>query len=1188
MGSNLFYKKLNFLFNYVGHGLKDGFNDNSYFNKNNYLKKYPDVKTSGMGAIKHYLTHGMEENRNDIYNINVESFNLVKDTDLFNQDFYSKESGIDFKTYDLALFHYLEEGYKNNFNPSSEFNARVYVKKYPDVLKKGFNPLVHYLIYGKNEYKTDVCNKNLKAYNLVKNSGLFDFNYYKKECNLIFSSEKSALLHYLEFGYKEGLNPNSSFSGTTYSNIYSDVKIDDWNPLVHYLKFGKKENRKGAYINFDDYKLVKYSDLFNKKHYEKESEMKFESKDEALIHYLYEGFEKGFNPSSKFNARVYVRKYPNVLKKGFNPLVHYLKYGKNEYKTAVCNKNLKEYNLVKNSGLFDFNYYKKECDLIFSSEKSALLHYLEFGYKEGLNPNGTFLNDSYLEFNEDVRNHDWNPLVHYLKFGKKENRKRINIDFDDYNLVKYSSLFDLNYYEKESEIKFESEDEALIHYLNKGFKKGLNPNPKFDGNEYCEKYSDVAESGINPLLHYLKFGKNENRDGFKKFLYNNFNESFDVKQILSKISNKVTVIMPIVNLTNSKKAVKNLYVTSKNFELILIDTLNLSDDDLKYFKLYKDLKIIKNINSQFDLINAVNNIITESANDIILIKENVIPFKGWISKLIIAAYSNNAIGFVTPISNYSTINLIDLPKNIYSPEIINKISEKKYYESPISNDGCVYIKREVFNNLNFDNDSDEFNWIYDFIEMANSKGWKSIVDDSTYVYWDKGQLKNTQEDKYELTTPYYYKNNPNKNFIKSEAFSKIYDNIHKYSKEDYKRFTKKTVLFSMHNSGGVEYTVKDIIKSISDKFDCYFLKAFGDRLALYKYSKEELIICEEFNLKYKWNQQIIFSDEYEQIYFYILINYNIDLVQIDHSIFHTFDLPAIAKLLNIPVIITLHDFYYICPTYFLLDGDNNYCAGNCKSNSMDCSTRISWFDLPVNIVEWKNKWNKLVEELLFDYCDIIVTANSFTKNMFLNYYSKLPSDKISLIEHGCDLKRFDNINRVPNPHQNIRLLIPGIIGPHKGSDFIKELKSFDSENKLELHFMGVVDNELKSMGIYHGKYNREDFAKRVYAIKPSFIGIFSICAETFSYTLTESISTGVPVIASNLGALKNRIETNGGGWLVDINNPEEAYQKILSLTNNKKEYQSVQKKMTDIKITSINEMGNMYKKLYGKLINDKI
>ena len=1008
MGFSLFYKKLNFLFNYWGHGLKNGFDDNSYFNKNNYLNKYPDVKTSGMGAIKHYLIHGINENRNDIYDVNVKSFKLVQDSGLFDFNFYSKETGLDFKTYNQALFHYLESGYKSGFNPSSKFNARVYVKKYSDVLS------------------------------------------------------------------------------------------DDLNPLVHYLKFGR-----------------------------------------------YEG------------------------------------------KTDVCDKNLKEYALVKNSGLFDFDFYKNESNLIFSSEKLALLHYLEFGYKKGFNPNSSFFGNSYLDFNDDVSGHNWNPLVHYLKYGKKENRRVIDIDFEDYNLVKYSGLFDLDYYEHESNLKFKSEIEGLIHYLNKGFKMGFNPNPKFDGVAYYEMYADVAKSGINPLIHYLKFGKKENRVGIKKLVYDNFNESFDVKQVLSKISNKVTIIMPIFNLSNSKRSVKNLYVTSKNFELILIDTLNLSDDDLNYFKFFNDLKIIKNIGSQVNLINSINDIISESSNDVILIKENVIPFKGWISKLIIAAYSNDNIGIVTPISNFSTITLIDLPKNIYSPKIINKISEKKYFESPISNDSCVYIKREVFKELKFDNTSDEFSWIYDFTELAQVKGWKSVVDDSTYVYWDKGQFKSYQKDKYDLSAPYYVQNNPNKNFIKSSVFSKIYDNIHKYSKEDFKRFTKKTVLFSMHNGGGVEYTVKDIIGSISDKFDCYLLKAFKNKLILYKYSNEELIISEEFNLKYDWNPQFIYTDEYEQIYFYILINYNIDIVQIDHSIFHTFDLPAIAKLLNIPIILTLHDFYYICPTYFLLDGDNNYCAGNCGGKPVNCSTRVLWFDLPVNIVEWKNKWNGFVEEL-FDYCDIIVTANSFTKDMFLNYYPELPSDKITLIEHGSDLIRFNDIHRVPNSYQTIRLLIPGIIGPHKGADFIKQLKSFDVENKLELNYMGAVDDELKDIGIYHGRYNREDFAKMVYKVKPSFIGIFSLCAETFSYTLTESISTGVPVIASNLGALKNRIESNGGGWLIDINDPKGTYEKILSLANDKEEYQSVQSKMIDIKISSIDEMGNNYKKLYGKLINDKI
>ena len=1186
MGLNLVYKRLNFLFNYFFHGLKSGFKDNPYFNKNSYLNKYPDVKESGMGAVKHYLVHGINENRNDIYDINIKSFKLVQESGLFDYVFYSHENNLNFNSYDQALFHYLEYGYKEGLNPSKYFDSNFYTNKY---LKNNndINPLVHYLRYGQYDGAIYNKNRNLSSLGLIKHSGLFDFDYYSKISNFNFKTLNDAINHYLESGYELDLNPSEKFDGVVYLKKYPDVKSHNFNPLVHYLKFGKSEGRSDLCDkNVKEFNLVKNSNLFNLNYYNSKNNLHFGSERRALFHYLSLGYKKGFNPSDKFNGNVYVKKYPEILTEGWNPLVHYLKFGKNEGKNDLCDKNIKEFNLVKNSGYFNYNYYKNESKLTFDSERLALLHYLEVGYKQNFNPSEKFAGDSYFNFNPDVKKHGWNPLVHYLKFGKKEGRFFTKVSIDEFNLIKYSCLFDLDYYEIESGLNFKSERDGIIHYLETGFKEGFNPCAKFDGNDYYERYNDVSRNGINPLIHYLKYGKNENREGIKKFIHDNFNESFNVKQILANLSKEVTIIMPIHNLFNSKRFVKNLYNTTKNFELILIDTLNSSDKDLKYFCSFKNLKIIRGINSNSDFIDSVNEIIENSCNDIIFIKENVITFRDSISKLIIAAYSNDTIGFVTPISNFSTIELVNLPKNNHSQKIINYISGKKYLESPLSNDSCVYIKNEVFKGLKFDNSSDDKSWIYDFYELAKIKGWKSIIDDSTFVYWDNGQVINTQKDKYDLSTPYYTQNNPNKDFIKSGVFSKIYDNIHQYSKDDFNRFNKKTVLFSMHYGGGVEYTVKDIIKSISDEFECYLLKAFKNALFLYKYCDGELTIVEEFNLHYDWNPQVVYNDEYEQIYFYILMNYNIDIVQIDHSIFQTFDLASVAKSLNIPVILTLHDFYYICPTYFLLDEENKYCAGNCGKGSRNCSTRVSWFDLPVNIVEWKNNWNELVKGL-FDCCDMIVTATSFTKNMFLDYYG-LSDDRITLIEHGRDLIRFDSVHRVPNNYQSIRLLIPGVIGPHKGSDFIKKLKSFDVEDRLELHYIGVVDDELASIGTYHGRYDREDFAKMVYKIKPSFIGIFSVCAETYSYTLTESISVGVPVLASNLGALKTRIESDGGGWLVDINNPEQAYQKILSLANDTDEYNRVQKNMSSIKIYSIDEMGNSYKRLYLKLFNEKI
>lgn len=49
------------------------------------------------------------------------------------------------------------------------------------------------------------------------------------------------------------------------------------------------------------------------------------------------------------------------------------------------------------------------------------------------------------------------------------------------------------------------------HYLLIGGLEGRNPGPDFDSAFYIDRYDDVRESGINPLLHFIKFGEHEQR-----------------------------------------------------------------------------------------------------------------------------------------------------------------------------------------------------------------------------------------------------------------------------------------------------------------------------------------------------------------------------------------------------------------------------------------------------------------------------------------------------------------------------------------------------------------------------------------------------------------------------------------------------------------------------------------------------
>ena len=148
----------------------------------------------------------------------------------------------------------------------------------------------------------------------------------------------------------------------------------------------------------------------------------------------------------------------------------------------------------------------------------------------------------------------------------------------------------------------------------------------------------------------------------------------------------------------------------------------------------------------------------------------------------------------------------------------------------------------------------------------------------------------------------------------------------------------------------------------------------------------------------------------------------------------------------------------------------------------------------------------------------------------------------------------------------------------------KEIKEYDVNSLIEFHFLGQTDKNItEEEGIIHGSYTRDKFEDRVRDISPDIIGLFSITPETFSYTLNEAWNMEIPVIATNMGALKERIEDSKTGWLVEPDS-KKIYDKIMEIYNNKSEYQQVLENTKKINIKSVEEMSEEYDKLYQELI----
>ena len=87
------------------------------------------------------------------------------------------------------------------------------------------------------------CIKCKRAYNTIKDSGLFDNQYYIFEYPDVRKENFDPIIHYILYGAKEGRKPTPYFDTQFYLDSYQDVKKSNMNPLYHYIKYGFKEGR---------------------------------------------------------------------------------------------------------------------------------------------------------------------------------------------------------------------------------------------------------------------------------------------------------------------------------------------------------------------------------------------------------------------------------------------------------------------------------------------------------------------------------------------------------------------------------------------------------------------------------------------------------------------------------------------------------------------------------------------------------------------------------------------------------------------------------------------------------------------------------------------------------------------------------------------------------------------------------
>lgn len=686
----------------------------------------------------------------------------------------------------------------------------------------------------------------------------------------------------------------------------------------------------------------------------------------------------------------------------------------------------------------------------------------------------------------------------------------------------------------------------------------------------------------------------------------------------------VTIVIPVYNAYDAvQQCLKSVFkYTSRAAKLIVINDAS-PDERIQPMleQAVANRPNVRLVNNEQNLgytrtINKGINL--ASGDDIILLNSDTSVGPRWLQNMRIAAYREQDIGTVTAISDNSGAFSVpkmgqanDFPVWLQPMETARAIHQHSpliYPETPTGSGFCIYIRRELMNDIGLF-DEEAFPRGYgeenDFCMRSLRAGWRHIVDDRTLVYHvrsasfqgEKTALYKPGREVVDKRYPEYkalvthFVQSPQMDLMRYQV-RRLLENAHKLPTP------RPRVLFIISTkTGGTPQTNQDLMTGLGDRYHPMLLICDSKEVSFYDARPEEHVLLEEIKLRSPINPTAHTSKEYDNIVGDLLIRYGIELVHIRHIAWHSISLARLAKRLDIPTVLSFHDFYTICPTVNLLDENQVFCGGECTSTEGRCPTPI-WSEY--RLVNLKHDFIKTWQSnmaKMFKHIDAFVTTAPSAKEMMTKIYPQLEQANFKVIPHGRDFPHLQTeptfVLRPPKPNKPLRVLFPGNISSSKGAELIVEVKKLDVNNRLEFHFLGRTRHFLKSVGILHGTYTRADFDQWMQKIRPHCVGIFSIWPETYCHTLTESWASGIPVVAVNKGAVGERIARHGGGWLIDEVDPQVVYNRLLAIADDVEGYFEKisnlnQWQLTYVRQNNIATMAAQYHKLYQQVISESL
>jgi GT2 family glycosyltransferase/glycosyltransferase involved in cell wall biosynthesis len=517
----------------------------------------------------------------------------------------------------------------------------------------------------------------------------------------------------------------------------------------------------------------------------------------------------------------------------------------------------------------------------------------------------------------------------------------------------------------------------------------------------------------------------------------------------------------------------------------------------------------------------------DPARDVLLLNSDTEVADGWLDRLAACAARGHKVATVTPFSSNATIcsypsanQSNPLPAGTTTAELDRLFAAVNAGESvaiPTAVGFCMLIRRECLDEVG-DFDEEAFGRGYgeevDFCMRAARAGYQHLLCADTFVFHEgevsfRASGHDRRQAAQKLVDERYPEFQPLvRQFIHVDPARPLRRAVDVARLQGSKR---PRILFVSHQwGGGVEKHVEALAKLLERDREVLLLQPTGGGNLSLRWLREG----EEFRA---WFDGAGISP----VLLELLRSLAVSRVHFHHVHGLQRAILGLAQELAVPYDVTLHDYVAYCPQYHLADERGRYCGEPDEDGCRACvARRPAQWDLDIA------DWRRVFGEFLHRAQRVIAPSHDLAGRM----RARFP---------GLALTELPHFEGTPAPAAapSFRIAVLGGLSAIKGLDVLEACSRDAMRRGLPLHFrvIGYIGRDIAQWPdaplSVTGSYPDEHLDELLALERADAVLFLSQVPESYSYTLTVAMRSGLPILAPDLGAFPERLGGHRGATL---------------------------------------------------------